>query len=65
MMPKRQINSTYLASREKVSLIKPEFHPLIQFSLGIKLGLAEVSVKNKYIGEEVAYLMDDILDAVE
>jgi hypothetical protein len=27
--------------------------------------LAEVTVKNKYIAEEVAYLMDDILDAVE
>jgi hypothetical protein len=33
--------------------------------LGIKLGLASIPIKYKYIGEEVAYWMDDMLDAVE
>lgn len=48
-----------------MNLIKPEFHPKVEFSLGIKLGLASVPLKHKYIGEEVAYWMDDMLDAIE
>jgi len=34
------------------------------FSLGIKLGLAGVDVKLRYIADEVAYWLDDALDAV-
>lgn len=36
-----------------------------EFSLGIKLGLAGVDYKNRFIAEEVAYWLDDALDAVE
>lgn len=32
-------------------MIKKEFKPHINFSLGIKLGLSSVSVKNKTIAE--------------
>ena len=38
---------------------------MANFSLGIKLGLSGVNVKNRFIADEVAYLMDDMLDAVE
>ncbi len=31
--------------------MKKEFKPHINFSLGIKLGLSSVSIKNKSIGE--------------
>ena len=34
------------------------------FSLGIKLGLAGVDIKLRYIAEEVAFWLDDALDAV-
>ena len=37
---------------------------MVNFSLGIKLGLSSVSVKNKTIAEEVAYWMHDMLRAV-
>lgn len=37
----------------------------MKFSLGIKLGLSSVSIKDKYIADEVAYWMDDMLDSVE
>lgn len=37
---------------------------MINFSLGIKIGLASVDIKNRYIADEVAYWMDDMLDAV-
>lgn len=57
LLPKRrQVNSTYISVREeeKVNpvIIKPEFHPvMVEFSLGIKLGLSGVPLKFKYIGE--------------
>lgn len=35
------------------------------FSLGIKLGLAGVDIRLRSIADEVAYWMDDALDAVE
>ena len=38
---------------------------MTNFSLGIKLGLAGVNIKNRFIADEVAYWMDDMLDAVE
>ena len=44
---------------------KTQFKPLVKFSLGIKLGISNVSMKNKFIAEEVAYLMNDMLNAVE
>lgn len=34
-------------------------------TLGMKLGLSQVSYKNKLLGEQVAYVIDDILTAVE
>lgn len=36
----------------------------MNFSLGIKLGLAGVNIKNRFIADEVAYWIDDMLDAV-
>ena len=35
------------------------------FSLGIKLGLAGVDIKLRYIADQVAYWLDDALDAVQ
>jgi hypothetical protein len=32
--------------------------------LGIKLGMAGVGMKYKYIAEEVAYWVDDMLDSI-
>ena len=62
-MPKK---SAYLPKIEKeASAFKPEFHLFTEFSLGIKLGLAGVDYKNRFIAEEVAYWLDDALDAVE
>ena len=46
------------------SKVKREFRPYVNFSLGIKLGIAETSVKHKSIAEEVAYCMEDLLRAV-
>jgi hypothetical protein len=37
----------------------------MNFSLGIKLGLASVDIKLRFIADEVAYWLDDALDAVE
>jgi hypothetical protein len=37
----------------------------VKFSLGIKMGISCVSYKDKYIAEEVAYWMDDMLDSIE
>jgi hypothetical protein len=45
--------------------MKVEYHLLPNFSLGIKLGLSEVDVKLRYIADEVAFWLDDALDAVE
>ncbi len=50
-MPKRAINSTYVAPKDKINPFKPEFHPLIEFSLGIKLGLSAVPHRNKFVAE--------------
>lgn len=62
-MPKK---SAYLPKIQKeTSPFKPEFHLFTDFSLGIKLGLANVEPKNKYIAEQVAYWLDDALDAVQ
>lgn len=34
------------------------------FSFGMKLGLSYINYKDKLIGEQVAYVIDDILTAV-
>lgn len=66
LLPKKSPNTSETKLREnKAVSFKAEFHPHVNFSLGIKLGLAGVSMKNRFIGDEVAYLMDDMLDAVE
>lgn len=44
---------------------KLEFHLHVPFSLGIKLGIAGTDPKLKILAEEVAYWLDDALDAVE
>ena len=64
MQPKAEPVRASEAPRIK-HIDKTEFRPLVRFSLGIKLGISNVSMKNKFIAEEVAYLMNDILDAVE
>ena len=62
-MPKK---SAYLPRIDKeLSPNKQEFHQHIPFSMGIKLGMAETDPKNRIIAEEVAYWLDDALDAVE
>lgn len=63
MQPKQVSPSKSEAPRIK-HVDKNEFKPLVKFSLGIKLGISSVSMKNKFIAEEVAYLMDDMLNAV-
>lgn len=63
LMPKK---SAYLPRIEKdASPVKPEFHPFIPFSLGIKLGIANTDPRDRILAEEVAYWLDDALDAVE
>lgn len=37
---------------------------MAKFSIGIKMGLAGVNIKNRFIADEVAYWMDDMLDAI-
>lgn len=37
----------------------------MKFSLGTKIGLSNVSTRDKYIGEEVAYWIDDMLDSID
>lgn len=34
-------------------------------TFGMKMGLSYVSYKDKLLGEQVAYVIDDMLDAVE
>ena len=34
-------------------------------TLGMKLGLSYVNYKDKLLGEQVAYVIDDMLNAVE
>jgi hypothetical protein len=63
MMPKRSVDLARL--NKDVSPMKIEYHLLPNFSLGIKLGLASVDIKLRYIADEVAFWMDDVLDAVE
>lgn len=63
MIPKR---SAYLPRIEKESSpAKPQFHLFINFSLGIRLGIAGTSQTDRVIAEEVAYWLDDALDAVD
>lgn len=63
--PKKSITS----EKDLISLPSPpkkkDFQPYVKFSLGIKLGIAETSLKNKSIAEEVAYCMEDMLNAIE
>ena len=67
LQPKRSISAAQ--TTEPISLpsppVKKDFKPYVNFSLGIKLGIAETSLKSKSIAEEVAYCMEDILNAVE
>jgi hypothetical protein len=44
--------------------MKIEYHQMPHFSLGVKLGLAGVDRKLRSIADEVAFWMDDVLDAV-
>ena len=63
MLPKK---SAYLPRIEKeLSPNKVEFHLNIPFTLGIKLGIANTDPKVRIVAEEVAYWLDDALDAVE
>ena len=62
LMPKRSADLSRVF--KEPSPVKLEYHHLSNFSLGIKLGLAGVDVKYKAIAEEVAYWLDDALDAV-
>ncbi len=34
-------------------------------TFGMKMGLSYISYKDKLLGEQVAYVIDDMLDAVE
>jgi hypothetical protein len=63
LMPKRSIDLRRLS--KEVSPMKVEYHLMPNFSLGIKLGLAGVDIKLRSIADEVAFWMDDVLDAVE
>jgi len=65
LRPKRASSTAERSPTKFKQVDKTEFHPLVKFSLGTKIGLSNVSVKDKYIGEEVAYWMDDMLDSVE
>ena len=62
-MPKRSADLTKL--NKEASPIKVEYHLMPNFSLGIKLGLSQVDIKLRYIADEVAFWMDDVLDAVQ
>ena len=63
LLPKK---SAYLPRIEKeASPNKVEFHLPIPFSIGIKMGIAETDPKSRIVAEEVAYWLDDALDAVE
>ena len=65
LQPKRTISATNSKEIINISpLSKKEIKPYINFSLGIKLGIAQTSLKNKSVAEEVAYCMEDILNAV-
>lgn len=68
--PKRSIS--YINEEKSIlnlpsppQIAKKQIKPYVNFSLGIKLGIAQTSFKNKSIAEEVAYCMDDILNAIE
>jgi len=65
MAPKRIMTTNDVKKQTVPVIAKNEYHHFTNFSLGIKLGMAEVSQNNKFIAEEVAYWMDDMLDAVE
>lgn len=62
MMPKKSADLSRI--NKQVSPSKVEYHLLPNFSLGIKLGLAQVDMKLMYIADEVAFWLDDALDAV-
>jgi hypothetical protein len=62
LMPKRSADLSRVFKES--SPVKLEYHQLPNFSLGIKLGLASIDVRYKFIAEEVAYWLDDALDAV-
>jgi hypothetical protein len=62
LMPKRSVDLRKLS--KEVSPVKVEYHLMPNFSLGIKLGLAGVDIKLRYIADEVAFWLDDALDAV-
>jgi hypothetical protein len=64
LRPKRASSTAERSPAKFKQVDKNEFHPLVRFSLGMKIGLGSVSVKDKYIAEEVAYWMDDMLDSV-
>ncbi len=64
LRPKRAVSTAERSPKYK-QVDKNEFHPLPKFGLGIKMGISAVNVRDKYIAEEVAYWMDDMLDSVE
>jgi hypothetical protein len=65
LKPKRASSTAERVPSKFIQVDKNEFHPLVKFSLGIKMGISNVSYKDKYIAEEVAYWMDDMLDSIE
>lgn len=64
LAPKRVNNTSDNNKKELRVIVKPEYHPYTNFTLGIKLGVASIPITNRYIAEEVAYWVDDMLDAV-
>ena len=60
-MPKKPSDLSFMS---EVSPVKLEHHSLVKFSLGIQLGLASTDKKDRFIADEVAYWLDDALDAV-
>ena len=65
LRPKRAASTAERAPAKFKQVDKSEFHPLVKFSLGMKIGLSNINVKDKFIADEVAYWMDDMLDSVE
>ena len=52
LQPRKVPSTSERKIREKKSVVfKNEFHPMINFSLGIKLGLANVNIKNRFIAD--------------
>lgn len=64
LAPKRITTTGDRKKRQNKIIVKPQFHPMVNFSLGIKMGIANTSISDRYIADEVSYWVDDMLDAV-